>query len=149
MSEPHRRSLIWPGSIAGIIPSSRQLRSYPGGQIARSRQSESVLGRRGDGPSIVQTASDIEEAEKNAIGTNADEITEIACHTETIISRGKFGSVNFEDTSEWTGSRTATDRDSARTEERAHGKSSRDVSTEFEQKTNKKRNSAWLPLIGG
>jgi hypothetical protein len=93
---------------------------------------------------ILETASDVEQAEENAMRTNADEIAKIARHAVAVIDRGKLGPMDFQDI----GVNRFMDDGRPRlggTEESAHGKSSGDVSTQFGKKPIKKPAQGVIP----
>src|SRR5579872_7236823 len=48
-----------------------------------------------DSASVLQSAGSVHEAEQDPVGSDADEIVEIASHATGVIDRGQFGCVEF------------------------------------------------------
>src|SRR5271170_4796106 len=95
-----------------------------------------MLRGRDNGTRILQAARDIEQAKEDAVGTNPDEIVEIARHAPTVVNRCQFGPIHIWDVRM---DGLVDGSGVLEMEESAHRKSSREGTTELGQKPVKKR----------
>src|ERR1039458_3097890 len=95
-----------------------------------------MLGGGDDGASLPQTPGGIDQTKQDAMGTDTDEIVEVARHAVAVVDRRQFGPLEVQD---FRRDRIAHGggRRFFAMEESTHRKSSREGTTEFGQEPTK------------